>query len=56
MELKILRLCSNCNQEFELKSVEHNGCLQASISNFESCPHCKKRNDTWIKVLWPSGN
>lgn len=53
MELKILRLCSNCNKEFELKDVDHNVCLRSSISNFENCPHCNQRNDTWVKIEWP---
>lgn len=52
MPLTFVKLCSYCNKEFELKRVEHNGCLRASVTNFEDCPHCNKRNDTWISVKW----
>ena len=53
MKPKIQKLCSHCNKNFELQDVEHNGMLQASIANFENCPHCGTRNDHWIKVEWP---
>lgn len=49
---KITRLCFHCSKDFELKQWEHNGCLKASVANFEDCPHCKKRNDHWLKVEW----
>lgn len=54
MEIKISKLCSHCNNDFDLKLIEHNGCVKASISNFEDCPHCNQRNDTWVKVEWPN--
>jgi len=53
MKFDIIRLCSSCNEEFKLESVEHNGCIKASVANFEDCPHCGERNDHWIKIDWP---
>ena len=53
MEIKIERICSHCNEPYELRDIEHNGNIRASVSNFEDCPHCGIRNDVWIKVAWP---
>lgn len=50
--LVLERLCSSCNRSFTLKEVQHNGCMNATITNFEDCPHCGCRNDIWIKVDW----
>ena len=54
MDIKVERLCKQCHSNFELKAIEHNGCLRASIANFEECPDCGTRNDHWIKVNWPA--
>jgi hypothetical protein len=51
---EIERLCSSCNKAFILEDVQHNPNVQASISNFENCPHCHARNDTWVKISWLS--
>ena len=56
MEIKVERLCKHCHSSFELKAIEHNGCLKASVANFESCPHCDTRNDHWLKIDWPENN
>ena len=53
MDIKVERLCKQCHSNFELKAIEHNGCLRASIANFEECPDCGTRNDHWIQVNWP---
>ena len=53
MQLVIKPICSHCNKEFTAKDIEHNGCIRASVINFEDCPHCKKRNDIWVQVQWP---
>lgn len=41
------RLCSKCNQEFELVGGYDN-C--GFTSNFQNCPLCGVRNDTWIHI------
>jgi uncharacterized protein with PIN domain len=53
MKLVINKLCSECNEDFELKKVSHNRNTKSSIANFENCPHCGARNDHWIEVKWP---
>ncbi|WP_200826689.1 hypothetical protein [Marinobacterium lutimaris] len=32
--------------------MEHNACLSQSISNFDDCPKCGTRNDTWLAINW----
>jgi len=47
-EIKLFRICSHCNKEFQLKHVTN--LLNGAVCSFESCSHCNKRNDTWVKV------
>jgi hypothetical protein len=51
---EIERICSECSKTFILKDVQHNPNVQATFSNFEDCPHCHARNDTWVKISWLS--
>lgn len=44
---KVLKLCSKCNVEFELHLVETN---VGTIHNFQDCPTCGTRNDSWIFI------
>ena len=49
---KIKVLCCACSQEFELKLFGEYATMRQTISNFENCPHCGERNDTWVAVEW----
>lgn len=49
---KIKKMCNSCNKEFELKMRGEYAAMRQTISNFENCPHCGVRNDTWIMVEW----
>lgn len=51
-EIKIL--CSSCSQEFPLKMFGEYAAMRQTVSNFENCPHCGDRNDTWVAVDWLS--
>ncbi len=46
-QMKIYRLCSSCNTEFELETGRTNSEI---VSTFQKCPHCNKRNDIWISI------
>lgn len=52
-ELTVKKICRSCNKEYALKHIEHNANYRQSVSNFENCPHCGKRNDVWIAIDWP---
>lgn len=47
IDAKVFKICDGCNNEFELNfgvsSTE-------KVTAFQTCPHCKKRNDTWISI------
>ena len=49
--MKILKLCDNCGEEFELKDIGYSHGGTRLTSNFEDCPHCGTRNDTWIQIV-----
>ena len=48
MGIVIKKLCCKCNKEFELKKVSF--IRDEYTTAFESCPHCGKRNDTWLHI------
>lgn len=48
---EVRTLCSECSDEFEIK-MHHNGCMSRSISNYDDCPKCGERNDTWLAIQW----
>lgn len=51
-KVSIYRLCSSCNKDFEL-TMSRGGCNDSSeiINNFQNCPHCGDRSDSWIRVV-----
>ena len=46
-DLKVFKLCKDCNEEFELTMGKTSNQLTHA---FQKCPHCGKRNDTWIEI------
>ena len=55
IKIKMFRICSHCNKEFEAETTPIMGeCIKGvsrgEISNFPNCPFCKKRNDIWVRV------
>jgi len=44
----LFRICEHCNKEYKLdRQYEREDEI---ISNFQTCPHCGKRDDAWIKL------
>lgn len=43
------RICEHCNKEYQLELSSTDG--KYFVNNFQKCPHCKKRDDAWIKIV-----
>ena len=59
-KVQLFRLCSKCNKEFEVETsivVPEfiQGVATGRVSSLMPCPHCKERNDIWVRVLVTEG-
>lgn len=43
---KIMRLCSNCNDEYEVELARAGE--NERVSSIQPCPHCEATNHHWI--------
>jgi len=55
IQIQVFRICSECNEEFEVEGSKIvpefiKGVACGYVTTFMRCPHCKKRNDIWIRV------
>lgn len=48
-ELKVYKICSNCNVEYKL-TLRHGAGVDANVTTFEDCPHCGLRDDSWLRI------
>jgi len=53
--IQVFRICSKCNKEFEVAGSVLvpefiKGAARGYVTTFMRCPHCKKRNDIWVRV------
>lgn len=50
MTINIFRICEHCNKEYELTPFIGQMTVGGSSANFQYCPNCGERDDTWIRV------
>lgn len=43
------RICEHCNKEYKL-SLTLSEDKTVAVNNHQTCPHCKERDDAWIKI------
>jgi len=43
------RICEHCNKEYVLILTLSEDRTTA-VNNHQTCPHCKKRDDAWVKI------